>query len=216
MYPDDSPRISPDESRKIQQLVDDHLHASGVRYLLDAPISIMDREKFEEEINKSLSPKSRGLKIINRIKYIIRINLHKDPDFYKPLSERLEALIKMRKDDRMQQMELFRELDEMKDTLGGRDAEIQRLGFKNEGQLAVYNTLKAHLKEDAARLTLSLFDILADEFQIVDWETKEGVQKTMRRKIKGLLGKGMSLAKKDSLANAIVSILISNTKHVRV
>lgn len=84
LYVDDPLRVTKAETRRLQKIVDEHLQASGIEYLLEAPVSIIDREKFDREIAKAISIKSKGLKIINRLRHIIRINLEKNPDFTGP------------------------------------------------------------------------------------------------------------------------------------
>lgn len=209
-YVDDSLRITKGESRQIQKLVDDHLTASDIRYLLDKPVSIIDREKFDEEIRKSFGPDSERLKRINRIKHTIKINLHKDPEFYKPLSERLEKLIKLHKEDRLKQMELFKDLDDIEEKVINKDSEGRRLGFDTEGEFAVYNTLKIHLPEEAKSITQTFFNTLADELGIDGWQDKEQVQKTMRRKIKSALAGKLPRTQKESLTHNIVKVLKHN------
>ena len=209
-YVDDSLRVTKGESRKIQQLVDDHLTASGVRYLLEKPVSIIDREKFDEEIHKSLGPESQRLKRLNRIKHTIKINLHKDPEFYKPLSERLEKLIAAYEEGRIEQMELFDGMAEIEGAIIDKDSEGRKLGFHTEGEFAVYNTLKKHFPEDAEVLTRTLLQILTPELGIHDWSEKEQVKKTMRRNIKKTLAGKLPDNLKDSLPGAIVNVLTHN------
>jgi type I restriction enzyme R subunit len=211
-YVDDSLRVTKGESRKIQQLVDDHLTASGIRYLLEKPVSIIDREKFDEEIGKSFGPDSQLLKRLNRIKHTIKINLHKDPEFYKPLSERLEKLIAAHKEGRLKQMELFKVSTEIEGAIINKDSEGSRLGFSNEGEFAVYNTLKKYFSENAETITRTLVHTLAPELGLADWPDKEQVQKTMRAKIKKNLAGKIPYDQKESLSKNIVDVLKHNRK----
>jgi type I restriction enzyme R subunit len=52
-YVDKSLRISKDESKKLQSLIDEHLRARGISSLLDEPVSIIDVKKFQEEIDNT-------------------------------------------------------------------------------------------------------------------------------------------------------------------
>jgi type I restriction enzyme R subunit len=218
-YVDDSLRITKNESRKIQKLVDEHLTASGIRYLLDEPVSIIDREKFDEEIRKTLSIESARLKRLNRIRHIIKTNFHKDPEFYKPLSERLEQLIKNYQEERFRQLELFKEneldneLNQIEDKIINKHNEARKLGFKTEGESALYNTLEKIFPNDAVSITKTLYQSLTDELGIVGWHEREQVQRTMRLKIKNTMGETFSQAEKDHLAHQIVNILIQNREN---
>jgi len=209
-YVDDSLRVTRGESRKIQQLVDDHLTASGIRYLLEKPVSIIDREKFDEEIGKSFGPDSQRLKRLNRIKHTIKINLHKDPEFYKPLSERLEKLIAAHKEGRITQLELFNGSGDIEGAIIDKDSEGSRLGFDSEGEFAVYNTLKKYFAEDAKAITRAILHTLAPELGLDDWADKEQVKKTMRGKIKSALAGKLPSDRKGALARAIVDVLKHN------
>lgn len=63
-YMDDGLKISKDESKMLQELIDQHLKAEGVENLLAEPVSIIDREQFKKEM-ENLSPATKELKIRN-------------------------------------------------------------------------------------------------------------------------------------------------------
>lgn len=186
-YVDKSLRISKDESQKLQQLIDEHLRARGIINLLDEPISIIDIEKFEEEINNTKDGKSKELKIKNRLKHKISIELDKNPDFYKPLAEKLEELIEERKQGRLTQLELFEEFDKLQEKIRNKDKEAQGLGFHSEREFAVYKTLDSKIEGEVRETTATFFKSIEDELSIDGWETKGQVQKAIRVKIKDVI-----------------------------
>lgn len=210
MYVDDSLRVSREESKKIQAMVDKHLRAVGISYLLDKPVSIIDREKFDEEIRKTLGGKSRELKIIHRIRHIIKVNMDKNPEFYRPLSKRLEELINQRRQERIDQMKLFKELEEIQEKIVNKQSEGRKLGFTTDAQFAVYKTLETLLKSEAIPITNAIFQSITDELRIDNWQNKGQVKKTMRLKIKELIGSKVPAAKKDRVAKSLLAVIESN------
>jgi type I restriction enzyme R subunit len=210
MYVDDSLRVSREESKKIQAMVDKHLRAVGISYLLDSPVSIIDREKFEEEIRKTLGGKSRELKIIHRIRHIIKVNMDKNPEFYRPLSKRLEELINQRRQERIDQMKLFKELEEIQEKIVNKQNEGRKLGFTTDAQFAVYKTLETLLKSEAIPVTNAIFQSITDELRIDNWQNKGQVKKTMRLKIKEHISGKVPAAKKDQVAKSLLAVIESN------
>ena len=87
---------------KIQQLIDEHLTSHGVKSLLNEPISLYDRDKFRKEMEKA-SLSTKELKMRNNLKHTIQVGIDKDPDFFKPLAERLEKLLELKKVERISQ-----------------------------------------------------------------------------------------------------------------
>jgi len=186
-YIDKSMRISKDESQKLQQLIDEHLRAKGITSLLDEPISIIDVKKFQEEIDNTKDPKTKELKRVNRLKHKIKVELENNPDFYKPLADKLEELIEARRQNRISQLELFEEFDKIQQKIVEKDKEAENLGFKSERQFAVFKTLETKVGEEARGYTRLLFETLDGELSIDDWESKDQVKKSMRVKIKDVL-----------------------------
>lgn len=181
-YIDDTLKISSEDSKKLQKLIDEYLRATGIQNLLAEPISIIDREAFENEIRNTFSDKSKELKMTHRLKHTIKIELDKNPEFYKPLAERLEELIKERKQERISQLDFLQELEAIQDKIINKSKEAESLGFKTEQEFAVYKTLESHIEGDAKVLTKNLFSSLQDELKIIDFQYKEQLQKEMRKK----------------------------------
>ena len=185
-YVDKSLRISKDESKKLQGLIDEHLRAKGITSLLDEPISIIDVEKFQEEIDKTKSGKSKELKRANRLKHKIKVEIDNNPDFYQPLADKLEELITARRESRISQLELFEEFDKIQAKIVNKSKEAEDMGFGSDREFAVYKTLEYSL-EEAKEITGQIFQGIKEELSITGWQTKDEVQKQMRVKIKNVL-----------------------------
>jgi type I restriction enzyme, R subunit len=87
MFPeDDRFTISKEENMLIQELIDQHLTSSGFQNLLAKPDAITDSERFNQEMILA-SPATRELKMMNHLKYTIKIGIDINPKFFKPLAD---------------------------------------------------------------------------------------------------------------------------------
>lgn len=149
-------------------------------------MSIIDVEKFQEEIDKTRDLKTKELKRANRIKHKIQVEIDSPPDFFKPLADQLEALIEQLRKNQITQVALFKALDQIQDKIVNKSREAQGMGFGSEREFAVYKTLEQTL-EDARDKTGQIFEGIAEALSITNWHAKEDVKKSIRVKIKGVL-----------------------------
>jgi type I restriction enzyme R subunit len=210
---DKSLRISKDESQKLQQLIDEHLRANGITSLLDEPISIMDIEKFQAEIENTKNCDTKELKITNRLKHTIQASMDSNPDFYKPLADKLEELIKARKSNRISQLEFFMESDKIQNKIINKHGEAEGLGFKSEYEFALFKTLETKLDGadgNAKEVTYTMLKAIEDELSIADWQSKYQVMKSMRVKIKDVLRGKVESNEVSPLTATLVDIIKRN------
>jgi type I restriction enzyme R subunit len=209
-YPDDDDlKISKDESRKLQAMIDEHMTSEGVENLLLEPISIIDKDKFREEIMDA-SPSTKELKLRNNLRHTIKVGMDKSPDFYKPLAERLQELIKAREDDRITQLELLKAFADIQDTIVDNEKHKHDLGFTTERQKAVYDSMKILFGDEAVDATLTVFDLIQGELDIVDWERKTQVRKDIENKLARYLKQIMDRSEARSKAIELVDVLSKN------
>ncbi|QXP72899.1 type I restriction endonuclease subunit R [Tenacibaculum sp. AHE15PA] len=209
-FPDDDElKISKDESKMLQGMIDTHLKAEGVENLLEEPISIIDKEKFKEEIMNA-SPATKELKMRNNLKHTIKVGMDKNPDFYKPLAQRLDELLKMKKDERITQTEFLIAMTSMQDEIIEEQTEGEAKGFYTEQQRAVYNSMKVLFNEDAEDATKTLFDLIKGELDIVGWQAKGRVQKDIENKIMRFLKIKLERNEAKTKAKEMVDVLIKN------
>ena len=210
-FPDDDElKISKDESKMLQAMIDEHLKAEGVENLLGEPISIIDKEKFKEEIMNA-SPATKELKMRNNLKHTIKVGMDKNPDFYKPLAQRLDELLKLKKEERITQTELLLAMTSMQDEIIEEQTEGEAKGFHTEQQRAVYNSMKVLFNGDAEDATKTVFDLINAELDIVGWRTKGRVQKDIENKIRRYLTTA-KIERNEAKAKAkeMVDVLIKN------
>ncbi len=209
-YPDDDElRVSPDESRMLQQLLNEHLTAQGVQNLLAEPVSIIDREAFRQEILHA-SPGTKLLKMRNQLKHVIRLGLDRNPDYYKPLAQRLEELLAAYEAQRLGQAQLLLAFGQLQDQVIGENDEGHAHGFRTDGQVAVFNSLKTVFGGEAAAATTQLFAALSGELSIVGWQEKGAVRSDMEAKIRQLLAACLPRAEARQKARELVDILRKN------
>ncbi|MFG6685216.1 type I restriction endonuclease subunit R [Mariniflexile sp. HNIBRBA6329] len=210
-FPDDEElKITKDESNMLQGMIDAHLIAQGVENLLEEPISIIDKDKFKEEIMNA-SPATKELKMRNNLKHTIKVGLDKNPDFYKPLAQRLDELLKLKAEERITQLELLKAYADMQDKIIEQQKEGEAKGFKTERQRAVYDAMKVLFAEDAEDATKTIFDLIAGELNIVGWQAKGQVKKDIENKMRRYLttAKIEREAAKEK-AKELVEVLIKN------
>ena len=209
-YPDDEElKITRDESQKLQQIIDEHIKAEGVDNLLQEPISIIDKDKFTKDILNA-SPATKELKMRNNLKHTIKVGIERNPDFFRPLAERLEELIKARKENRITQLKLLEAFTEIQDIIINENKEGKEKGFNTERQIVVYNTMKTIFNGDAEKATNSIFESVKGELDIVGWEEKGMVKKDIENKITRILKEKMERSEARKKARELVELIIKN------
>lgn len=209
-FPDDDElKISKDESKMLQTMIDEHLKANGVENLLSEPISIIDKDRFKEEIMNA-SPATKELKMRNNLKHTIKVGLDKNPDFYKPLAERLEELLKQRKDERITQTQILIAFTEIQDEIILSEKDGEEKGFSTERERAVYNSMKILFNGDAEDATKTIFDLISGELGIIGWEAKGQVQKDIENKIMRFLKTKLERNEAKAKAKEMVDVLKKN------
>jgi len=209
-FPDDEDlKIAKDESKMLQAMIDEHLKSNGIESLLAEPISIIDKDKFKQEIMNA-SPATKELKMRNNLKHTIKVGLDKNPDFYKPLAQRLDELLKQKEAQRIDEAQLLIAYTTIQDEIINEQNEGEQKGFYTEQQRAVYNSMKLIFSENAENATKTLFDLIQGELSIVAWETKGQVQKDIENKIIRFLTTKLDRTEARDKAKAMVGILKKN------
>ena len=177
--------ITKEESKKIQMIIDEHLRATGVHYLLSEAVDITDSKRFEEELSRTGS----GIvdkKIITRIKHTIQANKKENPEFYDDLAKRLERLIRDREEDRIDQAHLLSEFHKIQEEIINAKDEWRRMGLASTEQFPIYMKIKK-LLPDPKVLTIAIFDKIGIYLQKADWKDHDDLKREIRKEIKSLL-----------------------------
>lgn len=209
-FPDDEEfKLTVLDNQMLQAMIDEHLKSTGVENLLLEPISIIDKDKFKEEILNS-SPATKELKMRNNLKHVIRVGLDKNPAFFKPLAQRLEDLLQARKEERLSQQQALLAYANLQDEIIEADKEGAEKGFNTERKRAVFNTMKVFFAEGAEGATLTIFDLLKGELEIIGWESKGRVLNDMESKIRNFLSTSMERSEAKGAAKDLVTLIKKN------
>jgi type I restriction enzyme, R subunit len=181
MVRDSKEKITREDSKKLQMILDEHLRANGIEYLLEEAIDITDYKKFQEALTREGKHNP-----LDKAKAIIKANEEDNPELALELSELLEKKLIDAKIDRKQAViDLFSDMEEI---INRHKNRYSSAGLSDEKHLVVYDIVK-ELSEEATELTLEIFDTL-DE-----WLSKKAIlvqsdaQKDMRNSIKPILAK---------------------------
>ena len=157
------------------------------------------------------------------IKKEIHVKLDENPVFYQSLRERLEQLVADRKAKRIDAAEQLRLFEAIKADLRGHAGAAERVGLSETG-FAIYGLLieppsgtrvseaRAQYGTTVDESKKALAEVLVEQLEpqttIVDWQSKDDVQREMRRLIKRQLrAGGYSAEKVDPLAESVVALL---------
>ena len=181
MVRDEKEKITREDSKKLQMILDEHLRANGIEYLLEEAIDITDYKKFITELGKTGAHNP-----FDKAKAIIKGTPTDNQELILELSELLERKLIDAKIDRKQAViDLFSDMEEIINRHKNRHSVS---GLSDEKQLVVYDLLK-ELTEEATELTLEIFD------ELDEWLSKKAIlvqsdaQKDMRNTVKPLLTK---------------------------
>ena len=174
-------KITREDSTKLQMILDIHLRANGIEYLLQEAIDITDYKKFVEELSKKGTHNP-----LDRAEAIIKANKEINPALALELSELLERkLIDAKMDRKQAVMELFAEMEVIINRHKNRYASV---GLSDEKHLVVYDIVQ-DLCDEATHLTLEIFDTLDEWLGKSAILMQSDAQKEMRNMIKSILKK---------------------------
>ena len=188
-------------SAKVLALIEEHIKVESIEKLTE-PTSIFS-EKFDEEIEKLNSAKSKASEIEHAVRHQINIKIEEDPIYYKSLRDKLKQIIEDYKEGRINDAEQLKNLNKILNEIRNPQTESQKLGVepevspfykllkeKNSSDYALkednpdYNNKHKLSEKDAAN---EIYKILEEYTQIIDWHIKEDTKRKMRSKIKRIL-----------------------------
>src|SRR5690606_18336729 len=209
-YPDDAElKVTREESQMLQSLIDDHLKAEGIENLLQEPVSIIDKENFRKEIMDA-SPATKELKMRNNLKHVIKVGIDRNPDFYKPLAQRLEELLKQHAENRISDIALLMGYEAFQDEIINQQTEGLEKGFVTERERAVYESMKLIFGDEAEDATRTFFDLINRELDIIGWENKSMVLFDIEKKIIRFLKIKMPQAEARIKALELIGVIKKN------
>jgi len=179
MVRDEKEKITREDSKKLQMILDEHLRANGIEYLLEEAIDITDYKKFAQELAKEGKHNP-----LDKAKAIIKANEEDNPELALELSELLERKLQDAKIDRKQAVEdLFSDMEEI---INRHKNRYTASGLSDEKQLVVYDIVK-ELTGEATELTLDIFSELDEWLNKPAILSQSDALKDMRNAIKPIL-----------------------------
>ena len=181
MVRDSKEKITREDSKKLQMILDEHLRANGIEYLLEEAIDITDYKKFQEALTREGKHNP-----LDKAKAIIKANEEENPKLALELSELLEKKLIDAKIDRKQAViDLFSDMEEIIKRHKNRYSSV---GLSDEKHLVVYDLVQ-ELTDEADKLTVEIFDSLDEWLNKPAILVQSDAQKDMRNTIKPLLAK---------------------------
>jgi type I restriction enzyme R subunit len=198
---------------KVRKLIEDAVIADGVQILVKE-VSLFSKD-FGEKLDALKTDTAKASEMEHAIRHEIHVKLEENPAFYQTLRERLEEIVRERKEERLtaaEQLSLLQGL--MQQMTTGQAESAQDLGL-SEGGYAIYGLLeqaRPAVAQDAEgspnRDLASLIDDAIDPFtKLVDWQHKEDIQREMRFRVKKQLrATGMKGPSAEDVARQIVAL----------
>lgn len=130
--------------KKVRQLIDEYITAQGVDPKIP-PIDIMDA-RFEEQVKGKKSAKSRASEMLHAIRFHITIHVNEDPEHFKSLSQKLDAILQNLRDNWDELERVLREFLQ-KEVLHGREEAVA--GLNPKVQAPFFDVLKKAAETEA-------------------------------------------------------------------
>jgi type I restriction enzyme R subunit len=198
---------------KVRQLIDEHIRATGVNPKIP-PVDLLATD-FKKKLIEHKSPRAKASEIEHAIKHHIDVNLAEDPEYYKSLSAKLEALIEKHQehwDELVQLLLNFRD-----DIETDHQKQAADLGL-SDVEYAFHNILAAEITrilgddsidevthDEVISVTKNLVTMLDEAAAIVDFFKKTDEVKNVRKQIKRtLLDADNEVLHDSSLRNAVM------------
>ncbi|MGC1122762.1 MAG: type I restriction enzyme endonuclease domain-containing protein [Candidatus Methanofastidiosia archaeon] len=174
---------------KVRALIDKYVRAEGIN-LLTEPVRITT-ETLDEYVDSLKTDEAKASEMEHALRDEINVKLPENPVFYTLLSKQLEEIIEVWKEERIETAQLVLELETLVKEARNIGKSASDLGLI-ETEYAFHGILKDELEpyeiEDDTIMRLSKESVKAVEHLVViDWTTKDDIQRMMRRDIKRLL-----------------------------
>jgi type I restriction enzyme, R subunit len=165
---------------QIQKLIDTHVHIDGVE-VITSLVNIFDKEKFQQEVEKTVGEAAKADKIASRTAKHISVKMDEDPAFYKKFSVMLKETIQAYLDQRLTESQYLAKAKEISEQVLSRtDSDIPESLLGREAARAFFGmakeTLSGKLSEKGALENVCLEIALAADAILlklvkVDWQS---------------------------------------------
>lgn len=174
---------------QIQKLIDTHIQTDEVKTITEL-VNIFDKEKFQQEVEKTLGEAAKADKIASRTSKYISEKMDEDPAFYKKFSELLREVIRAYEEQRINESQYLNKVkDIMQSVLSKTGDDVPASVRDKDVVKAFYGITREGLKSkvDSEMLSSVCADIAIEADKViqsllkVDWSTpsNSNVQKKM-------------------------------------
>jgi type I restriction enzyme R subunit len=186
---------------KARKLISDYVRSTGVSALLEQPVSVFS-EKFGDYVKTLGSPEAKASEMRHALTHEINVRAEENPVLYRSLRDRLEEIIRLAKEERLQAIEQLRRLRGVAEDLRTASQTATDMGFTDDRAYAFYRLLdeptpkagmveeeqapygdRPNLNDGRRALAEDILQTL-ESLAVIDWTQKDDVQRVMRRKIK--------------------------------
>ena len=209
--------------KKVRQLIDEYISAQGVDPKIP-PIDIMDAN-FEEHVKGKKTAKSRASEMLHAIRFHITIHVDEDPEHYKSLSQKLDAILQNLRDNWDEMEKVLREFLN-RELLRGREEIVA--GINPTVQAPFFDVLKKAAEAEAGsgvklkpeepafaelvKLTIEMVRQIQSEICKVDFWRDAPSRQNLEAEVRGQLrhcrtdGRRMFATNQHELATRIVDL----------
>jgi type I restriction enzyme R subunit len=193
---------------KVQKIIDEHIRSTNIKILVE-PVSILS-EKFQEALDSLKSEKSKASEMQHAIQHEISVKIDEDPVFYRSLKERLEEIIEMYTQNRIDLAEKIMRLKALYNEVRERPNLALKMGL-NSAELAFFNLLKDTSHEigieddrEIVKFTYEVLEAIEPYVTLIDWHHKSDILRQIRKASKLVFHqKDIEKSKQSRLAHQI-------------
>jgi type I restriction enzyme R subunit len=175
---------------QIQKLIDTHIQTDEVITITEL-VNIFDKEKFDEEVEKTIGDSAKADKIASRTAKHITEKMDEDPAFYKKFSEMLKEAIKAYEEHRISEIQYLQRVKDIMHSVLSRtdsdlppelqDKDVARAFFglsmeTLEHKFGDVEILKAVSVATALQVDQMIHESVFDQGKpVVDWQSKSNI-----------------------------------------
>lgn len=206
-YYGDKPSIR-EYGKKVQQLIDDHIRATGISELMN-PREIT-YENFLAFASKPKDKNARTALVKSKAMQVIRELSPNNPAYYEKLWQRLDKIIKDEKERRVENANYFEFYSQIyNEAISGRQKRQEELGIKDEFELAVFDFIQSTVDDEnqSKKHAQHITQEIKEESKILDWKNKSSVENKMYLIVYDVLDPTkFSEEIRDNLSNKIIEL----------
>jgi type I restriction enzyme R subunit len=171
---------------KVRKLVEEHIQATGVSSLGEFG-SITD-PAFKERVADLPSDEAKASEMEHAIWYELRVRRDENPVYFESLEDKLKRLIAEKQAKRIELVAFLDAMNQLKEDVVSVSQKAKEAGLDNPFQFGVFELLqKEGLNPTASKKVAVIAFKRLEDVLVVDWASKDSVQREARRAIKRIL-----------------------------